>query len=137
MKWVSLSILAAFSLAIHSLAMAKMSKDGFHIGRINLNVFFLVFIFIGLQQWVSGSGVRLPLSLWNYIIIAALGAYLVIQLSLMAIATAPNPGYVSGILSLSVVVVALVSYFLFNAHLSASKSIGILLTLIGAYLIGK
>lgn len=137
MKWVSLSIFAALSLAVHTLTMTKMSKNGFNIGKINLNVFSLVLIFLFLQQFVSGNGYRLPSSQWFYVFMAGLGAYSVVQLSLMAIAIAPNPGYVEGLLGLSVVIVALASFFLFNSHLSPSKLIGIFLTLLGFYLIGK
>ncbi len=137
MTWVPLSILAALSLAMHSLAMAKMTKSGFDIGRINLNVFLLVLIFIVAQQLVSGRGYRLPSSQWSYIVIAALGAYLILQLSLMAMASAPNPGYVGGITSLSAVVVAIGSVFLFGSDLSLSKMLGIVLCLIGVYFIGK
>ncbi|MFQ5588269.1 MAG: EamA family transporter [Nitrospiria bacterium] len=137
MTWIPLSVLAALSLAMHSLAMAKMTKNGFEIGKINLNVFFLVLIFIAVQQLVLGRGYRLPSSQGLYIVIASLGAYLIIQFSLMAIATAPNPGYVGAITSLSAVVVAVGSVFLFGSHISLSKVIGIVLCLIGVYLVGK
>jgi len=137
MTWVPLSLLAGLSLAVHSLAMTKLTKGGFEIGRINLNVFFLVFLFISLQQLVSGNGYRLPTSQLVYIVIAAAGAYAIIHFSLLAIASAPNPGYVSGLTSLSAVVVAIASVFLFEAHLSVSKFIGIVLCLFGIYLIGK
>ena len=137
MTWVPLSLLSGLSLAVHSLAMAKMTKDGFDIGKINLNVFFLVFVFIMLQQVVTGNGYRLPTSQLSYIVIAAAGAYSIIQFSLMAVATAPNPGYVGGLTSLSAIVVAVASVFLFEAHFSVSKFMGIMLCLAGIYLIGK
>lgn len=137
MTWIPLSILAALSLAMHSLAMAKMTKNGFDVGKINLNVFFLVLVFIVVQQLVLGRGYRLPSSQGLYVVIASLGAYLIIQFSLMAVVTAPNPGYVGALTSLSAVVVAVGSVFLFESHLSVSKVFGILLCLVGVYLIGK
>ncbi|MEC4677160.1 MAG: EamA family transporter [Nitrospirota bacterium] len=137
MTWVPLSLLAGLSLAVHSLAMAKLTKNGFDLGRINLNVFFLVFIFVGLQQVLSGNGYKLPNSQLIYVFIAAVGAFAIIHFSLMAIAIAPNPGYVSGLTSLSVVVVAIASIFLFDAHFSISKFLGIALCLLGIYLIGR
>ncbi|GEM_PF-3984321 len=137
MTWVPLSLLAGLSLAVHALAMTKLTKGGFDLGRINLNVFFLVFVFIALQQIVSGNGYKLPASQLRYIFIAAVGAYSIIYFSLLAIASAPNPGYVSGLTSLSAVVVAIASVFLFDAHLSVSKFVGIVLSLIGVYLIGR
>ncbi len=137
MTWVPLSLLAGLSLAVHSLAMAKLTKNGLDLGRINLNVFFWVFIFIGLQQIVSGNGYKLPPTQLLYIFIAAVGAFAIIHFSLLAIASAPNPGYVSGLTSLSAIVVAIASVFLFDAHLSVSKFVGIVLSLIGIYLIGR
>ncbi len=137
MTWVSLSLLAGLSLAVHSLAMAKLTKNGLELGRINLNVFFLVFIFVALQQIFSGNGYKLPASQLIYVLIAAIGAFAIIHFSLMAIAIAPNPGYVSGLTSLSVVVIAITSIFLFDAHFSLSKFLGIILCLFGVYLIGR
>lgn len=137
MTWVPLSLLAGLSLAVHSLAMAKLTKNGLDLGRINLNVFFLVFVFIGLQQVITGNGYKLPSSQLVYIFIAAVGAFSIVHFSLMAIAAAPNPGYVSGLTSLSAIVVAIASVFLFDAHLSVSKFMGIVLSLIGIYLIAR
>lgn len=137
MKWVTLSILAALALSVHALAMAKMTKSGFQIGRINLNVFLLVVVIILIQQVVSGKGFQLPTSQIFLVTIAALAAYAILQLSLMAVKSAPNPGYVSGIINSSTVIISIASVYLFNAHFSLTKSIGILLCLIGVYLISK
>lgn len=137
MTWVPLSLLAGLSLAVHSLAMAKLSKGGFDLGKINLNVFFLVFIFVGLQQIIAGNGYKLPSTQLIYILIAAVGAFAIIHFSLLAIASAPNPGYVGALTSLSAVVVAIASIFLFDAHFSVSKFVGIALSLLGVYLIGR
>ncbi len=137
MKWVTLSILASLALAVHALAMAKMTKSGFQIGRINLNVFLLVVVIILIQQVVSGKGFQLPTSQLFLVTIAALAAYAILQLSLMAVESAPNPGYVSGIINSSTVIISIASVYLFNAHFSLTKSIGILLCLIGVYLISK
>lgn len=137
MKWVTLSILAALSLSVHTLAMAKMTKSGFQIGRINLNVFLLVVVFMLFQQVITGKGFQLPASQFFLVTIAALAAYAILQLSLMALGSAPNPGYVSGIINSSTVIISIASIYLFNAHFSFTKSVGIFLCLIGVYLIGK
>ena len=136
MKWFFLSIVAAIALAMHVLVMTKIIKLGVPISRANFFVFLCVAILLLFQQLILKDGFTLKVSYWPYVFFAALGAFLVIQLSLMAIKDAPNPGYVNGLESLSAIIISIAAVYLFQSSLSITKVLGIICCLAGAFLIG-
>ena len=53
------------------------------------------------------------------------------------IAIAPNPGYPTAIISIHILLVAIISALLFGSHINKYTIIGIIITIIGIYLLIK
>lgn len=84
---------------------------------------------------VTRQPLRLAWAPAGLVALAALLSYAGNLAYLKAVATAPNPGLPVAIEGCKVVVVLVASYFLFDASLSLAKLAGVVLCLVGVYLI--
>lgn len=71
------------------------------------------------------------------LIVASIFALAGNYLQVTAYKDAPNPGYVNTLVSTQLVLITILSVFLFKSDFTLIKFIGILLVLFGAYLVGK
>lgn len=110
-------------------------QQGISPTTINFYFFTLTgigFLFLAL---IEKENLKIQQNSWwlflGLIVAALVGNYF----SLRAFAAAPNPGYSQAIVSGALVVLTLVSYFIFGSDISALKFLGILLTISGIALI--
>ena len=133
--WIIHSFIAMFSLSLMVLCFKKLTDMGVLPEIINLYFFsissvaFLIFAVLkntDLKIQTNCLWVFVPLTLmslsYNYY-------------SILAIRSAPNPGYSEAIKSFYVVIVMIGSFLIFGSELSAKKVIGILMTVAGLFLV--
>ena len=135
MKWIAWSFVALGGLTVHIIIMLWLTKNGGVITRLNAWVFSMAAIILIVTHLVSGESFALEKSQLPWLIVAAVSVCVVITFSLKAQKIAPNPGYVSALESLSAIFVALASIYLFQSELSVTKFGGVILCLLGAFLI--
>ncbi len=102
-----------------------------------INFYFFLFstIAILIFNLVRKTKLELPPNSIYIFLLAALIAISANYFSILAIKTAPNPGYSKAIQSFDVVIITISSVFLFGAQISIVKIAGIALSVCGLILL--
>ena len=133
--WLIYTLISVVFMAGMVLILKKLTLQG-------INAAVILFILFSVAAFVFGGHLlvtrtKLDVSFWPLIliVIAAVFSYVANLLQVKSIALAPNPGYVFAIVSLNVVLVTVMSYFLFASEISVLKGVGIVLGVIAVILI--
>jgi uncharacterized membrane protein len=135
--WIEMSLAAMGLMAAMLLLLNGLNRYGLDQSMTLLCLFPLIFVFNVVYILVAGTPLRLPTtaSAWLLLVGAALASFLGNLYCLKAMKLAPNPGYPVAIQGANVVIVTLVSLWLFASHFSYVKSLGVLCCVIGVALI--
>jgi hypothetical protein len=135
--WIVLSLAAMGLMSIMLLLLNGLNRLGLDQSVTLLCVIPLFFVFNVAYILATGTPVRLPTTglAWGLIVGAAVASFLGNLYNLKAMNVAPNPGYPVAIQSANVVFVTVLSIWLFAAHFSLLKGIGVLCCAIGVGLI--
>lgn len=132
MNWITLSVLSAFCLACLNLLTKGILEKGVAPVVLNFWLFGLSTLGFGALSYFRGQSLQLPTNayvLFFVVILVVLGYN---DFLVRAFSEAPNPGYVQGIVSISMVVVLILSVLFFGSALTLPKFIGMALILAGA-----
>lgn len=140
LNWITLSVLSAVTFALGDLVVVKSSIE--HIG---VTVMFIIYtILVGIINFIylfynystyQNHINSLTYNQWSLIILMSI-FYIIAYLShFMGLQKAPNPGYSNALVMFHVAILTLLSYFLYNKPLNRYGIIGILLMMIGGYMI--
>lgn len=135
MNWLGYSLLAMLGFSGVIVFLKALTDTGLKSEVINFYFFSIVALgFLALMKLkgtsatLSGNSLRLFPGLG---VVAVFANYY----SLRAYESAPNPAFVGGIQTLSLVFVGVVSIWLFGAELTVGKFLGLLLCVFGAWLV--
>lgn len=135
MSWLFYSLVAMISFAVMILLFKKLTTLEQRTEVINLYFFLFTtlafFLFVILRQ----VRLQIPTDSLPLLILLAIVAVVANYCSISAIRLAPNPGYVRGIQSFEVVIITVVSIFLFQSDINLTKLAGIALSLCGIILL--
>jgi drug/metabolite transporter (DMT)-like permease len=135
MSWLILSLFAMFCFVGVALIIKKLTITEPRTEVINFYFFlFTTIVFFG---FLLSKGTRPVLSTGSikWFALLAIVAAAANYFSVAAIGSAPNPGYVTSIRGFEAGITALVAVFLFKSELTATKLIGIVLTIGGLILL--
>lgn len=134
--WIIYSFLAFIGFSGITLSIKALTQYNIHTTIINFWFFLfssLCFLLLSLAE--KKEVLTVPKQSISLFVILTASAVLGNYFSVKAYATAPNPGYPYAIISCTVIVLSITSFFLFGSSLSPIKILGIVLCLVGASLI--
>ena len=140
-KWIFYGILAAFLLAIRDYFTSNHTKKYTTTEHL---LYYYVFCAISISAYVcyrkfnNNENFKLieKNDLWKYILIAASSVLLITPCEVMSIRSATNPGKARALTNMNFVVLFFVSvYFLKSEKMTAKKLGGIIITILGIYMI--
>ncbi len=135
MNWIILSVFSAFCLAALTLLTKGILSKGVVPEVLNFWLFATSSIGFGFLAYFRGLCFQVPHST-VYLFVALLVVVLGYNDFLVrAFAEAPNPGYVQGVVSLSMILVLILSVFFFGSALTFSKVVGMVLVLAGIFIL--
>lgn len=135
MNWLVLSFFAMLCFASVALIIKKLTLTEPQSEVINFYFFlFTTIVFLGLSL-SKGTRLITPPDSIKWFALLAVVAAAANYFSVAAIRSAPNPGYVTGIRGFEASITALVSVMLFKSEMTATKFIGIVLTIGGLILL--
>ena len=136
MEWFLLALLGLFFFAGITLIQKHLLNLGIHPVTFGVYLMGLGFVAFLITAFITKQSLTVPGNWWMFLVIIAVLALAANLLATYSFKLAPNPGYAQAIISASSVVVLVVSLFLFKSELSLIKIIGVILTIIGIFLIG-
>lgn len=136
MSWLAQAIIATLCFAVMILLFSQLTQLGIQTTVINFYFFAFSavgFLFVGLV--VQKTPLVFPIQ--SLALFLALGCISVVAnyFALSAISNAPNPGLVRTVQSMEAVFVTIGAVFLYNAKVEPRQAIGIILMLLGLFLI--
>ncbi len=135
MSWVLYSLLAATSLGIMLLIYKKLLLLGVNQLILNFIIFGLTFLGFFSIIIINKTPIKMSPLIITLFIIAAIFSLLGNYLQVKAFNSAPNIGYAAALVSISVILATLLSVLFFKSEFDWIKFLGILLAVIGAYLV--
>ena len=135
MSWVTASIISTLAFSGIALFLKKLTQFAFPSEIIN--VYFWVFtaiIFIIFSLYKKDS-FKLDSGSIIWFILLAVAAFVYNYYYVIALKSAPNPGYVRAIQSANIILVTIFSIFLFGSSISIKMVVGIILILGGLSLL--
>lgn len=133
--WYTLAIIAAILTSIMVLGIKFAITRGLNPAFI----LFLSFSMSALMAFLHMNLKKIEAKLdWLSIVIiigAGVLSYIANLLLTNSIKIAPNPGYSQAILSTNIVIISIVSFFLFNSEFSPKNIIGSLICLLGVVIL--
>jgi drug/metabolite transporter (DMT)-like permease len=135
MRWLILSFFAMLCFVSVALIIKKLTLTEPQSEVINFYFFlFTTIVFLGLLL-SKGTRAVISVSSIKWFALLAVVAAAANYFSVAAIRNAPNPGYVTGVRGFESGITALVAVMLFKSEITATKFIGIILTLGGLILL--
>ena len=104
-----------------------------------LNLFLFGFVFIGFMIWnfSTKTAPNLNLKMILFLLLAAAFSLLGNYLDTTAVKLAPNPGYASTLKATQIIFISLLAPIFFRSSLGVIPFLGIILVLVGIFLISK
>lgn len=135
--WIALSVATMALMSIMLLLLNGLNRLGVDQSITLLCLLVTMLAVNGVYLATVGTPLRLPTTTlpWVLIICAGIASFLGNLCALKAMNLAPNPGYPCAIEGSKVLIVTLMSVWLFAAHFSYVKGIGVLCCMLGVGLI--
>ena len=135
LMWIILSLIAAACFTFMYIAFKYLQ-----VANVNPLVTLVYIFFFGLiLNFIHLSVEKLSLSLNKQLlfllIVTSICSYVGNLAIIKAMALAPNPGYASAVSSSQVILLTVVSVYLFGSDLDTMKAIGVVLCVIGVALV--
>ena len=129
--WVANAILCMLFMGAMALAMKKVTLYSIPHTWILMFTFLLGTLFYLIHSLSTRSVMNFTGQSAMWILCIAIFSYAGNLFGLRSIASAPNPGYTMAIMGCSSIIVLLGSVIFFDAHLSLTKIVGIILCVAG------
>lgn len=136
MTWFTYSLIGAFCLALHMIAMTKLTTFNYPTSFVNAIVFSVVAFCLILISVFDKKTISFNLTHLIWFILASISIFIVIIVTLEGLKRAPNPGFVTAVENVSTIIVAVTAVVFLGSSLSLIKCIGVILSLIGVMIIG-
>ena len=137
MKWFGFSALSAILMALAALASKYVLNRGVKESLLLFWGFIFGALLMAVYMIYKKEPVKIeiaPLAIVILVItVSLLGNYFYFR----AINLAPNPGYAAAVSSLNVVVVTVLSLFLFKSELTPIKGLGVALAAVSVFLLSR
>lgn len=134
-SWVAYSFIAMVLFSGIYLHLKALTQHSIHAFVINFWFFALMALGFASVNLFTKTSFSVPKASWpiyaGLIFVGVLGNYF----SVKAYEVAPNPGYVTAIMACSMVVVTVLSVFLFKSTINPLQWLGVALVLVGVSLI--
>jgi drug/metabolite transporter (DMT)-like permease len=135
MNWLIYSLISTIGFVGIALIIKRLTQ--FEIKAEVLNLYFwglttLTFLSYAL---IKKSVLKVPDNSWTWFILLAIIAFVTNLFSVLAIKTAPNPGYTRAIQAAQIILVTIASFFLFGSKFDLKTFFGILIVFLGVFLI--
>lgn len=134
-NWVLSAIFAALSFTFMILIYKKLLLLNINQNILNLFIFGFVFIGFGIVLVSTKTPVKITFFMLILLIIAAVFSLLGNYFQVKAVSNAPNPGYAITLQSTSLILITILSIFLFKSSFSWVKLVGITVVILGSYLL--
>jgi drug/metabolite transporter (DMT)-like permease len=135
MSWIVSSIISALAFAGVSLLLKRLTQFSFSSEIINLYFWLTTSIAFFLFVIYKKTSFTVSKESWIWFLILALVAFVANYFSVEAIKLAPNPGYVRAIQASRIVLVTLLSVFLFQSEFTIRTLLGVIVIIGGVILI--
>ena len=137
MNWIAYSIIAAVSFSFMILIYKKLLLLGINQNLLNLFIFGIVFVGFGLVVLYSKTQIKLTLLMILLLILASVFSLAGNYFQVKAYNEAPNPGYASTIVATQLILIAILSVFFYNSEFTWTKFFGIIVVVLGSYLVAS
>ncbi len=137
MNWAIYSIIAAISFAGMILVYKKLLLLGINQNLLNFYIFGLVFLGFASVVFINKTPIKLSYLMMALLVLASIFSLIGNFSQVKAYATAPNPGYASTLAATQLVLVSILSVLFFRADFSWIKFLGILVVILGSYLVSS
>ena len=140
-KWIMYGVLAAFLLAIRDFFTSNYTKKYSTTEHL---LYYYVFCALSISAYVCyrkyNNNEKFKLiekdDLWKYILIAASSVLIITPCEVISVRSASNPGKARALTNMNFIVLFFVSvYFLKSEKMTPKKLGGIILTILGIYMI--
>lgn len=135
MNWLIQTLIAMILFAFMILLFKKLTIEKVQAEIILLFLFGFAFIFYLIQVIITKTPIKLNSFLVVLLILAALFSYVANLLEVKAISTTPNPAFVTSIMGLHAILVAIGSYLLYSSQISILNGLGIILGIVAIILL--
>ncbi len=133
--WFLYALIALFLCVFMELIFKKVSRD-VKAEIILFYVFLFGTIILGLYFLFSKTNIVIDKTLIVLLLIATLFSVIANTFSIRGLALASNPAYPLAVTKASVLIVAILSVFIFKSEISITKFFAIIRILLGIFLIG-
>lgn len=129
-SFISMAGFAAIALIVKQLTRLDINPDV-------INFYIFLFTTAGFYPFIyfSDLSFSVPPKSLLFFLLFMLVAVITNHCSVIALKTAPNPGYVLAVRSFNSVLVSVVAIFLFKSEISVRKFIGIIFSVVGLILL--
>ena len=135
MNWITYSVMAAVSFSFMVLIYKKLLLLGINQNILNLFIFGIVFIGFGSIVVYSKTQIKLTSLMILLLVLASVFSLFGNYFQVKAYNEAPNPGYASTIVATQLILIAILSVFLYNSEFTWTKFLGIIIVVFGSYLV--
>ena len=135
MNWLIQTLIAMLLFALMILIFKKLTIEKMQAEVILLFLFGFAFVFYLTQVIVTKTPIKINTFLIVLLILAAIFSYIANLLEVKAVNMAPNPAFVTSIMGLHAILVAIGSYYLYNSQISIMNGLGIILGIIAIILL--
>ena len=137
-NWFTIALLSSIFFAIGDLLLVATNWS-----RVDINmVFLLYFMIIGLFSLIYSAYSELYTNWhtleshqWGVLLLISISYFIAYRSHFIALLKSPNPGYANAIIMLHALFVAIISFFYMQKPLTPQGFIGIMLMIVGSFLI--
>jgi len=136
-NWFVQGVLAALSFSGMVLVYKKLFLLG--IKPLALNLFMFGFVFVGFMIWniAEKTPLNITTKMTSFLVLASLFSLAGNYFYTSSVANAPNPGFAATLKAGEIVLITLLSFFIFKSSLNAVSFLGVIMVLFGVFLISK
>ena len=137
MNWVTYAIIAAISFSGMILIYKKLLLVGINQNLLNLFIFGLVFLGFGSIVFATKTPIKLSYMMIVLLIVASIFSLIGNYSMVKSYSSAPNPGYATTLVSTQLIIISVLSIIFFKSDFSWTKFLGIVIVLLGSYLVSN
>ncbi len=137
MTWLLKAFITTICFSIFTILVKFLTNKNIPSEAINLYSITICSICFAIFAFYKNSVTSLELKFLPIATLMGLILFIANYYLISAINSAPNPGYVRAILAFEMVVVSILSFFIYSSHLSGIKILGMFFSLLGVVLLAS
>lgn len=135
MSWIVYSLIAAVAFAGLVLTYKKLLLLGINQLVLNVSIFFLVFLGFAATVVYKKVPLQLSTAMILFLLLAAVFSFIGNYFQVKSYNESPNPGYASTLVATQLILITVFSIFLYGSEFNWVKVVGIVIVILGSYLV--